>query len=135
MQFNITTDYAIRTVLDLATAETKKTARDIAESMGIPEKYLLKVLKKLAKADIVEVIRGRNGGYILKQSPEDITLYDIAKLTEISLKINCCLDDECNCTRGATDICPVRKTYLKIQDEFERGLKSHTIKEMVNEIV
>ena len=43
MQFNITTDYAIRTVLYLAMKNRLATAAEISEAMHIPKNYQLKV--------------------------------------------------------------------------------------------
>ena len=44
MQFKITTDYAIRTVLYLVTKNEVTTSGEISQVMGIPQKYLIKLL-------------------------------------------------------------------------------------------
>lgn len=44
MQFKVTTDYAIRTVLYLATKNEVITSGEISQAMGIPQKYLIKLL-------------------------------------------------------------------------------------------
>lgn len=41
MQFKITTDYAIRTVLYLATKNEITTSGEISQVMGIPQKYFV----------------------------------------------------------------------------------------------
>ena len=48
MQFKITTDYAIRTVLYLATKNEVTTSGEISQIMGIPQKYLIKLLGELS---------------------------------------------------------------------------------------
>lgn len=43
MQLNVTTDYAIRTVLYLAIKDELATSNEIAMAMGIPPSYVLKI--------------------------------------------------------------------------------------------
>lgn len=50
MQFNITTDYAIRTVLYLGQCKEIASATEISREMSIPRGYLEKVLSKLKRA-------------------------------------------------------------------------------------
>lgn len=50
MQLNVTTDYAIRTVLYLAVKDELATANEIATAMGIPPSYVLKITRKLVAA-------------------------------------------------------------------------------------
>jgi Rrf2 family protein len=49
----------------------------IAERRGIPEKYLVHILLQLKRAGIVKSVRGSQGGYLLAQQPEDITMAGI----------------------------------------------------------
>ena len=52
MQLNVTTDYAIRTVLYLAIKDELATSNEIAMAMGIPPSYVLKITSKLVVAGI-----------------------------------------------------------------------------------
>ena len=67
MQLNITTDYAIRTVLYLGSDGKSRTAKEIAEEMCIPQNYLIKILSKLRKGGIITSFSGYAGGYQLKK--------------------------------------------------------------------
>lgn len=87
MQFNVTTDYTIRTILDLASSGGKRTASEVAESMGIPQNYLAKIFKKLLDGGLVKVVRGRNGGYRLNRPAEEISLYDVISLSEKNFEV------------------------------------------------
>ena len=53
MQFNITTDYAIRTVLYLGQCKEIASATEISREMSIPRGYLEKVLSKLKRAEYI----------------------------------------------------------------------------------
>ena len=75
-QLNVTTDYAIRTVLYLGQCKKIASATEISNEMGIPRGYLEKVLSKLKKAEYISADLGARGGYRLNKTLvrcEDIT--------------------------------------------------------------
>ncbi len=92
MQFNVTTDYAIRTVLYLGQCKKRASTTEIAKEMGIPRGYLEKVLSKLKKAEYISANLGTKGGYSLNKSLKEITLGDVIRIMENTTKINRCLD-------------------------------------------
>ncbi len=49
----------------------------ISEKIGVNASKLRKLLSLLAKNDIVESVKGTNGGFILKKSPKKIHLQEI----------------------------------------------------------
>ena len=131
MQFNITTDYAIRTVLYLAIRNEITTSKEIAEAMGIPLYYLFKITSKLVKVKLVQRFQGTKGGFKLQKAAQDITLYDIINAIESTTKINRCLEDDKYCSRFATESCPVRNFYVATQKEIENKLKSVTVAKLL----
>jgi Rrf2 family protein len=54
----------------------------IARAQGIPERFLLKVLKPLVSAGVLHSIKGPNGGYRLARSGSDVTLLDIVEAVD-----------------------------------------------------
>lgn len=132
MQFKVTTDYAIRTVLFLATKNGITTSGEIALTMGIPQKYLIKLLGELKQHKMVDVHMGVKGGYTLRRDPSDISLLDIIQLTENTMKINRCLDHDNYCSRFATETCPVRHGYSIIQSNLEKSLAGITIQDLMD---
>ena len=135
MQFKITTDYAIRTVLYLATKNEVTTSAEISQAMGIPQKYLIKLLGELRKHNLVSVHMGVKGGYTLSKQPQDISMLDIVTVTETTVKMNRCLEPDGYCSRNSTDTCNVRKYYLSIQNYLEKSLASVTIQALLDEKV
>lgn len=119
MQLNVTTDYAIRTVLYLGSKEQCRTAKEISEEMCIPPKYLVKVLVKLRKGGIVSSIPGQGGGYQLEKSLSDIQMKDILEIMERTMKINSCLEENEFCGRNKAQDCSVHKFYDALQKELE----------------
>lgn len=131
MQFNITTDYAIRTVLYLAIKGEIATSREISEAMGIPPYYQLKLTAKLTKSGIVKRVQGVKGGFLLNMKPADITLFAIVNTMESTTRINRCLEEDKYCSRFATDNCPVRGFYIRLQKEVEGMLRSMTVESLL----
>jgi len=87
MRISSKTDYALRTVLDLALHREEGVMRvaDIAKRQEISAKFLEQVLLVLKGAGIVASRRGMKGGYCLAMPPSRITVASIVRLTEGSL--------------------------------------------------
>ena len=121
MQLKITTDYAVRIVYYLALHRGTVTAAELSEALK--ESYIPKITKKLKDANMITACEGIKGGYSLSRKPEDISLFDIISSTEITMKINRCLEEDGFCSRNATDYCSVHKTFLKVQKLYEDSLR------------
>lgn len=81
--------YALILMLDLAVYNTGEPVRlkDVAKRQQISEKYLEQIISVLNKARFVKSIRGPQGGYMLKEAPEQYTVGMILRLTEGSLAL------------------------------------------------
>lgn len=131
MQFNITTDYAIRTVLYLGQCKKRASTTEIAKEMGIPRGYLEKVLSKLKKAEYISANLGTKGGYSLNKTLKEITLGDVIRIMENTTKINRCLEQDNFCNRNAADFCAVRKYYMRVQKELEDKFFNVSLEEII----
>jgi Rrf2 family protein len=83
-------EYACLAVLELAQrfGEPQPVpVKLIAETHGIPSRYLMQILLQLKGGGIVVSVRGSAGGYQLAKSPERITLADILTLIDGPLPI------------------------------------------------
>jgi Rrf2 family protein len=54
----------------------------IAKARGIPERFLLKVLKPLVAARVLVSVKGPNGGYRLARSPSSVTLLEVIEAAD-----------------------------------------------------
>ncbi len=83
MKLQIATRIALYAVLDLAAgAGAQLSAGDIAERFGISVNHLSKVLAVLARAGLVESLRGAGGGYRFRGNARRVTLLEIIQLFE-----------------------------------------------------
>ena len=82
MQFNTSTDYAIRMILYLAKESKIVSSSKLSAAIGVSSRYLLQISAKLRDAGLIEVTYGGNGGFSLLQPATKITLYDIVIVME-----------------------------------------------------
>ena len=92
MQLSNTSQYAIRILAYITDKKDLQliNATELAEALYIPYKFLTKIMAELVKADLVESIRGRDGGYKLSKSASEIMVDDILNLFNDSVK-----DEQC----------------------------------------
>ena len=81
-------EYGLRCILSLARQAAREgvetgsgraavTLGQIAESEGLSPEYAGKLMGILARAGLVESVRGRNGGYWLAKSPPEICVSEV----------------------------------------------------------
>lgn len=76
--------YAIHAVVFMARQKHNRpiASHHIAHARGIPERFLLKVLKPLVSVRVLLSIKGPNGGYRLAKSPHEISLLEILEAVD-----------------------------------------------------
>lgn len=130
MQLNISTDYAIRALLYLATCGRQASSSEISAEMCIPDNYLYAVMGKLKKAGLTKAARGVKGGWSLTKDPSEITLLSILEVMEGSVKVNRCLHEDHQCNRNATGFCTIHTYYTELQGQLENFLGNVTIDQL-----
>ncbi|MFM8930452.1 MAG: RrF2 family transcriptional regulator [Gemmataceae bacterium] len=89
MRLTRASSYAIHAVAYMAQHkhhETPVASHTLADDRGIPERFLLKVLKPLVSCGVLKSIKGPNGGYRLSRKAEDVTLLDIIEAVDGPVK-------------------------------------------------
>ncbi|HKI33844.1 MAG TPA: Rrf2 family transcriptional regulator [Gemmataceae bacterium] len=101
MKLTRATSYALHAVAYMATQKQQDkpvASHHIAQARGIPERFLLKVLKPLVSARVLLSIKGPNGGYRLAKPPSDITMLEILEAVDGPIRGQAPLTDEGNGT-------------------------------------
>jgi Rrf2 family protein len=75
-------DYAVRAMLELATADEPLSADAVGRRQDIPVAFLQKIFADLRRAQLVTTHRGRDGGYRLGRAAAAITVADVLRATE-----------------------------------------------------
>lgn len=126
------TDYAVRCILYLAQAnEQVANVTAVSREMKIPKTFLAKIFQKLARAGLVESVRGMNGGFRLAKKPDHITLLDIMEAIQGPLCVNVCAVDARKCSRSKH--CSVHPFWIKLRLDMNRQLREQTIAQLVEQ--
>jgi Rrf2 family protein len=104
------------------------SAKDVAESYGIPQEALAKILQRLAKAGLLISQHGTNGGYMLARGPETISAFDVIRAIDGPLFITSCITVRGECDQS--DRCTIREPLRRVNDSIEHVLRSISISEM-----
>lgn len=126
--------YATRMLLDIAQnqGDGYVSMKSIAERQGISKKYLEQFTAQLAKAGILDIRRGNQGGYRLMRSPGEITLKDILDLTEGSLCAVSCLEHDQNpCEK--CDSCMTLPAWKGLNRVVNEYLSSVTLQNLLDQ--
>ncbi len=131
MQITRQTEYAIRTMLELASRPRGEVlqVKIISERQGIPVEFLKKTVQLLSLAGLVKTRRGVQGGIMLAKAPEDVNMADIVKAIEGPIAFNICLEPGYICPNR--DICPVSPVLARAQAAFLQELKRESLADLV----
>ena len=77
--------YALRSIVFIghaASVDAKIGIREIAEELELPTHYLGKILQQLAKNEIIQSVKGPNGGFYLDEKSMKIYLISVIEVIE-----------------------------------------------------
>jgi len=124
------TDYAIVLLTHFAVdkARSVHNARDLAQAVNLPLPTTSKILKALARADLLNSHRGVKGGYRLARDPKDISVHEVIRALEGPIAITECLDASADC--GIEPTCPVRANWHRINGAVQDALAAIPLSDM-----
>lgn len=132
-------EWATHCVLLLAALpmQSRLSGRALAECHGVPESYLLKHLKALAKNGILASFSGPAGGYGLAKPPSEISLLDIVhavegktpafRCSEIRQRGPCSVNDP----KAYPKPCGINRAMLRAETAYRAALGA----EMINDLL
>jgi Rrf2 family protein len=83
MKLQKTTEYALQIMVFLSMAEKRPLSSNaLHKTLGIPRKYLQRLLTRLSKRGLIRSTRGRTGGYVLVKAPRRISLLEVVESVE-----------------------------------------------------
>jgi Rrf2 family protein len=84
MKLTRASDYALGALVHLARAGEGRPLPShlIADAHGIPERFLVKVLRPLVNAGILRSVKGPGGGYRLGRSPREVSLLEVVQAVD-----------------------------------------------------
>ncbi len=84
MKLTRASSYAIHALVFMGMQKHTRpiASHQVAKARGIPERFLLKVLKPLVSARVLQSIKGPNGGYRLARTPSEISLLEVLEAVD-----------------------------------------------------
>lgn len=123
---NRNTDYATRAICFMAKNNKFRTSVvDLVRELRIPKPFLRKILQALNKKGILKSYKGKDGGFILADSPDKIFLIDLMNIFQGKLKLNDCLFKKRICPNIKT--CSLREKLGEIEEYVVSELESINI--------
>ena len=124
------TDYGTVLLAHLASNQaTVRSAADVAAATGIALPTVSKLLKLLARADLVISTRGANGGYRLARAPHEITAADVIDALEGPVSITECSASDGDCEHEG--MCSVGDAWQRINVAIRRALQDVTLNDLI----
>lgn len=116
-------EYGIRCVLHLARhgKGTLVSRKEIAVRTDVPPDFLAKIAQQLARAGIIEILQGANGGYRLLADPSEITLLSVIEAIIGEISLNDCVGRPESCHGSA--LCTVHRVWTKANQQLRATLQ------------
>lgn len=132
MQLKKYTDFALRVLIYTGMKKEGELAniREISEVFNISQHHLGKIVHELNKLELIETIRGRNGGFRLAKSPEDINIGLVVRILENDSKLLGCFEEGAeHCI--ITPACTLKHVLNKALHAFFKVLEQYTLKDLI----
>lgn len=130
MRLTKQTNYAIRMLMYCAANEGELSrVPEIARAYSVSELFLFKILHPLVEAELMQTVRGRNGGVRLAKPAADITVADVVRVTEDNFAMAACFEnDAVECP--LVNACGLNVTLNKALKAFFDVLSATTIADL-----
>ena len=128
-------DYGLVVLSALADADdSPRSARMIAETTGLPEPTVAKLLKCFAQAALVRAKRGAQGGYLLSADPTQVSVAQVLAVIDGPVAITeCARDDDSQCDYALK--CQLAAQWRRINDAIFKALDDVTLADLARPAV
>ncbi|WP_217587856.1 RrF2 family transcriptional regulator [Lentibacillus saliphilus] len=126
------TDYALRVLIFTAMKQDGELAsiREISDVYDISTHHLGKIVHELTKLELIESVRGRNGGIRLALPAEDMNVGKLVRMLEGDFTILECFDTETNhCVISPG--CTLKHALNEALHAFFSVLDHYTVQDLV----
>lgn len=121
-------DYAVRMCIVLDSKKEKMGAAAISEIACIPQKFALKILRKLGEVGIVRSYKGAYGGYELARAGNELSILEVIEAIDGKTMISKCLECDYDCSRNPQkSCCKVHNAFGAINKKLTDNLGAITI--------
>ena len=127
--------YAVMALVDLARFNeiNPVSLRDISLRQGISLDYLEQIFSKLRKREIVQSVRGTQGGYILNKKAKEIKLTNILDAVDEKVKtVQCKKELKKGCNGKATK-CLTHNLWDELETHINNFFDKKSLEDLVQD--
>ena len=127
--------YAVMALVDLARFNniTPVSLRDISLRQGISLDYLEQIFSKLRKKDIVQSVRGNQGGYVLNKKAKEIKLTNIFDAVDEKVKtVQCKKESKTGCN-GRSSKCLTHDLWDELENHINNFFEKKSLRDLLNQ--
>lgn len=121
-------DYGCQVMVYMARDKAIHSASEVAGALGMAAPTVSKILKMLARDDLVASVLGAKGGYALARNPKEISIAEIINAMDGPISITECSGTS-TCTRES--FCSTRGNWQGINHVIQNALDNVSLAEMI----
>lgn len=121
-------DYGCQVMAYMAKDNAVHSATEVAANLGMAAATVSKILKMLARENLVASVLGAKGGYTLARHPQEISVAEIINAMDGPISITECSGDTC-CERES--FCSTRGNWQGINHIIQDALAKVSLAEMI----
>lgn len=134
--FSKACEYGIRALIYITSKsidDQRVNINDISEEIDSPPAFTAKVLQKLVKGNIIESIKGPNGGfYISEKNGVQVKLAEIVLLIDGDTVYNGCGLGLKECS--SVNPCPIHEKFNAVRGDLKKMLQETSLKELSKQL-
>ena len=125
--------YAVMALVDLAKFNSANpvSLRDISLRQGISLDFLEQIFSKLKRNDIVQSIRGTQGGYILNKQPNEIKLANIFHAVDETVKTVQCKKESKKGCNGKASKCITHNLWDELETHINSFFENKSLEDLL----
>ena len=125
--------YAVMALVDLAKFDNINpvSLRDISLRQGISLDYLEQIFLKLRKKEIVQSVRGTQGGYVLNKKAKEIKLTNIFDAVDEKVKTVQCKKESKKGCNGRTSKCLTHDLWDELENHINSFFNQKSLEDLV----
>ena len=135
MKLNTKSRYAVMALADMAVFSRNNAVslRDISLRQGISLDYLEQIFSKLRKKEIVQSVRGTQGGYVLNKKMKEIRLTNIFDAVDEKVKTVQCKKESKKGCNGKLTKCVTHNLWDELENHINNFFEQKTLEDLVKE--
>jgi len=120
-------------LMDLAKFNSRNpvSLRDISLRQGISLDFLEQIFSKLKRNEIVQSIRGTQGGYILNKQPNEIKLANIFHAVDETVKTVQCKKDSKKGCNGKAAKCITHNLWDELETHINNFFENKSLEDLL----